>query len=144
MTVRSQEGDGAAFDLACLLRDRDFRSFMALNGYVSGTTVVVAHDHEPVIEVFARILNETDPPVVVAVHRPGHEPYGFVFMTIAKREYDAAAKVVEEADDVGDAASIGMLYDTMNAQRRPKAQLTMPHGWSHPATLSVELARAAV
>ncbi|MFI5489548.1 hypothetical protein ACIBXA_31335 [Micromonospora echinaurantiaca] len=138
MTTRSREDRRPAFDLARKLRDPNFRGFMKRNGYVSGTTVVVALDAEPVTEVFSRILSETKPPVVVAIPRESAE-YGFVFMTIGQTEYDAAAQAIDdEENDVGETASIGMLYDTMAARERRKTLLTVPNDWQ-PATFKVEL-----
>jgi hypothetical protein len=139
MTARSQEESSAAFDLARKLRDSGFRSFMMRNGYVSGTTVVVAYDDEPVIEVFSRIVSESKPPVIVAVRRPSTQPHGFVFMTIDQVEYNAAAEALADESSIGETASIGMLYDTMLAQSRPKTHLTVPHDWQ-PTTFRVELA----
>jgi hypothetical protein len=140
VTVRSDEDRSAAFDLARMLRDPEFRSYMMRHGYVSGTTVVVAYDYEPVTEVFFRILNETTPPVVIAVKRPGAKSFGFVFMTIGPVEYDAAAEIVED-DSIGDKASIGMLYDTLDAHSRPNRHLVIPNEWQS-ARFKVGLAGA--
>jgi len=139
MTARSTEERSAAFDLAQRLRDPSFRSFMVRNGYVSGTAVVVAYDDESVTEVFSRILMETTPPVIVAVHRPSAEPYGFVFMTIGQVDSNSALDA-EDDSFVGGSASIGMLYDTMNAQH-PKRHLTIPNEWQ-PTHFKVQLTGA--
>ena len=138
MTARSTEKPGAAFDLASRLQDPQFRSFMMRNGYISGTTVVVAYDDEPATEVFSRIINETRPPVVVAVSRPSAEPFGFVFMTIGQVEHGEAPASPDE-EPIGDTASIGMLYDTMDLQSRPNRHLVIPNDWQ-PARFRVELA----
>ncbi|WP_329105616.1 hypothetical protein OG792_33105 [Micromonospora sp. NBC_01699] len=97
-------------------------------------TVVVAHDEEPVTEVFSRILSETKPPVVVAIPRPNAE-FGFVFMTVGQTAYGEA----DEATSTGDTASIGMLYDAMAARQRRNSLVTVPNDWQ-PATFRVELA----
>ncbi|RZU72006.1 hypothetical protein EV384_0345 [Micromonospora kangleipakensis] len=141
MTARSIDERSAAFDLAQRLRDPDFRSYMVRNGYVSGTTVVVAYDDEPVTEVFSRIVNETKPPVIVAVHRPSAKPYGFVFMEIGQVDYPPSSNPTDDDSNVGASASIGMLYDTMDAQTRPKTHLTVPNDW-RPARFKVQLAGA--
>lgn len=141
MTARSTHEPSAAFDLAQRLRDPEFRSFMVRNGYVSGTTVVVAYDDEPVTEVFSRILSETRPPVIVAVRRPSASPYGFVFMTIGQVDRNPDQSPTDDDATVGEQASIGMLYDTMDAQTRPKRHLTIPNDWQ-PARFRVQLTGA--
>ncbi|MBQ1035874.1 hypothetical protein [Micromonospora sp. C81] len=142
MTARDIDERSAAFDLAQRLRDPQFRAYMVRNGYVSGTTVVVAYDDEPVAEVFSRIVSEAQPPVIVAVHRPSAKPYGFVFMQIGQVDYDASPAAPDDDPNIGDSASIGMLYDTMDTQTRPKTHLTIPNDW-RPARFKVQLAGAA-
>lgn len=141
--MRSREDRKPAFDLARKMHDSRFRAFMKRNGYQSGMTVVIALDAEPVTQVFERILAETKPPVVVAIPRDA-APFGFVFMTIGKTEYDAAAETfADDEPEVGDSASIGMLYDTMAAHHRPKTHVTVPNDWQ-PATFEVGLAGLAI
>ncbi|KXK62079.1 hypothetical protein AWW66_10015 [Micromonospora rosaria] len=118
MPLRRKEERKPAFDLARKMHDPRFRVFIKRNGYRSGTTVLVALDAEPATEVFSRIRAETKPPVVVAIPRESAE-FGFVFMTIGGTEYGPAAETVNDDEpEIGDAASIGMLYDAMAARHR--------------------------
>lgn len=136
VTLRDRELRSPAFELARRIRKPDFRAFMSRNGYVSGTTVVVAHDDERVEDVFARIAAETEPPVVLAIWRPTAQPWGFVFMTIGPAEQDAVNDAVEENSKIGKSAKIGMLYDTMAGHSRRRANLTIPNEWQ-PAKFRV-------
>jgi hypothetical protein len=111
---------------------------MRRNAYKSDTTIVVAYDDEPATEVFSRIVSETTPPVIVAIPRESNS-WGFVFMTIVSAEQTPSTDEDGDHDNVGQAASIGMLYDTMAAEHKHKTLLTVPNDW-RPATFRVELA----
>lgn len=135
MTVRSRQARSAAFNLARKIGTPEFRELMRRNSYKSDTTIVVAYDDEPATEVFSRIVSETTPPVIVAIPRDSN-PWGFVFMTIINAEQNPDD---DDSDNVGETASIGMLYDAMAVEHKHKTLLTVPNDW-RPATFRVELA----
>lgn len=133
MTAREKSDRNATFEFARLLRKPDFRAFMLRNKYVPSTTVVVVHDDERVKDVFSRILTETEPPVVLALHRPAASPWGFCFLTIGQPEQNLASDAGPARDDdsrIGLEATIGMLYDTMAAQSHRLTNLEVPNEWN--------------
>jgi hypothetical protein len=134
VTVRDRPQRNPAFELARLMRNSDFRAFMKNNGYASGTTVVVAYDDERAVEVFARIVAQTDPPVVLAISRP-ETRWGFVFLTIGLAREGQS----DEESDVHGSSTIGMVYDAAAAAANTRTKLTVPNHWV-PAKFEVALA----
>jgi hypothetical protein len=117
------EGDisrAATFAFARRLADPDFRRYLHDHGCREAKDIVIALDHEPVSRVFDRILHRTQPPAVIALRRE-NEKWGFVFLTVEPAESPGS-----ELIEVGEGATIGMLYD-MAVRGRQTFQI--PNAW---------------
>jgi hypothetical protein len=120
MVTEGNAGRAATFAFARQLRDPDFRSYLCDLGFHEGQDVVVALDDEPAMRVFDRILRQTTPPAVVALRRE-NEKWGFVFLAVQPAETPGS-----DHADVGEGATIGMLYDTAAKGQRT---FRIPNAW---------------
>ncbi|MDQ0582186.1 hypothetical protein [Streptomyces rishiriensis] len=116
----------AAFAVARDLRRHETRALFEASGYRSDEEIVVALESDTVEDVFSRVRRHS-PPVAVAIFWP---EAGRLEYTSFKPS-DEVSSLGEAREQVGGTATIGMLFEQADRQKRGQYRFNLT--WDKPA-----------